>query len=49
MTEQTFTASEIIEAVEKARENWDTDVYPDDDARIAARIGAVNVLRYLND
>lgn len=48
MQEKTYTATEVITAVRKARENWDDDVYPDDNARIAARIGAANVLKYLD-
>jgi len=47
--QRTFTLSEVWYAIDKARENWDDSVYPDDDARTAARIGAANVLRYLND
>lgn len=48
MTERQYSASEILSAIDKARENWDDDVYPDDDARVAARIGAANVLKYLD-
>jgi len=43
-----YSEKEIITAVMAAREEWDEGVCPDDDARIAARIGALNVLSHLD-
>lgn len=45
----TYTIEEIVNAVMETRENWDDFVNEDDEARTAARIGAVTVLDYLPD